>query len=359
VNHDRFHQGLMLLGRADYHGEMFWEPYRDWLMSQEEEYVTLGSIKCNKTDETTKKITEFVEGFGFENSFLMALLIGAEEQHKACREWGIMRLVGENLYIPHNQTYIIPIRMAFQAQSRLDEKNNEFLDELRRIRDQSKLTKHPRDFICVAKTPSIDKRYVLSRMNTHVLWLPEEYERESRRINGHFWGEGETRDIIRKLMNGKQEAHNLVLSIAQANLQYLKSDKVKRCRVKFACALALTTRVSQSTSWMSNNSNADGVKQFILDLGDYWRNELLTKTDRQLGIDVDEDKSFFDDDDDDEEDDDDEMSRSRRALYHLLGLRAKALSPFKLDWEPVNSRKRKQSPTSVTDMEKAHLETER
>mmetsp|Transcript_17990 Transcript_17990/g.48948 ORF Transcript_17990/g.48948 Transcript_17990/m.48948 type:complete len:486 (-) Transcript_17990:895-2352(-) len=366
VKDEQFAQGLGTLGRSEYKGKTVWSGYRTWLCQQPEDdqgLVTLGYIKCHKQDETAMRITEFLEGMGLAKSFLMALLVDSEAACRACPDWGLMKRVGENIYVPKGNQFVLPVRVAFRARTTIDDQLDNFLDPLRKIKACYKNNKHPKDFICVARRRPLihssqspgqqhEKRnqVVLTKENTMVLWLPLEYQQERKRVFAHFCGEGEARHIIDTLLHGQgQDASNLMVDICHRNLAYLKSKKVKTTRAKFCLALALTMRASQSTQWMQTNPTV--VQEFLSGLADFWKKLLTTKTDRQLGIGIKSENHrdhpiVFS-----ETNRYPEMSESRTALDRLLKLRARAFHPYSFEWNPAMPRSRKRKASALNVMQ--------
>uniref|UniRef100_A0A7S4QEA4 Uncharacterized protein n=1 Tax=Ditylum brightwellii TaxID=49249 RepID=A0A7S4QEA4_9STRA len=368
VDGDRFAAGVPKHGCVAYTGAQNWDAYKNWLLEQEKgkDLVLIGSIECSKEDELIEKLQEFVKEMGLALLFRSPQEINEMQVRRACYEWGIHRIVGENLYCaseerPGCASYAIQINLK-NGDSAAASKPNEvqFIQMLEEKEQASLQTEQPKTYLLVQRDDAVKKKRQLSTNDKkrkssvsgeqddddgdedddddeeafprtaeyfHVLWLPREYLHLNNQITSHFLdGEGEARCMQRRFQKGNTDTGNLKIEVLEKWLDHIKRE-MRSYRTKLCATLALTKAISLDTSWMEDNEFPEEVVKLISkNLAAYWRTILLRKDDDDLGIGLGGSSSSSPSDNDAQPDGQDmTMSESRKALLSLLSMFGKRL----------------------------------
>ena len=351
-------------GHPEYHSEApTWEAYAKWLKVQDNgtsSTVCLGRMEGCKTAETVKHVKAWIDHMGLGLPFQSAELLNQMAHLQVCHSWGLTPTLGENLYAPSssfastNQNgAVIQVLVSFRKPTEVSKANHAFTKSLEKQEERSWLTSNPKTYIRVSKRRGSeeedgddDDEEEKEQKNTvettdHILWLPAFFEKEVDRVARHFNGEGESSNIRSRLQKGNTDTGNITFDIFQSNLEHIKG--YLDYPSKFCGILALTLVATNRPYWMHDNECYDELPKAVKQLANIWRTVLLKKTDQELGLGI--------DDPDARKEVGEEMSESRRALYRLLEIRAKAFDDvptedgsqkIKLNWKPGKPRKRKQ-----------------
>lgn len=351
-------------GNREYKGKAVWREYRAWLLEHgaaaglkdedNNDAFLIASFQCNCDDKVNDCITTLVSGLGLDMPFDSASLLKDEEHFTVCHLWGVMKLMGENLYHPaatDPKAAAVQLHGNFIQLSEIGKKNALFRRSLNEMKKQTKDTNKPKAYLTFLKPEckveadvlGFEPEQLYTADTASVLWLPLWFEEERDRIIGAFAGRHESRSIQRRLGKGNTDSGNLMVGIFESQYDHIKTYRT--WQEKFCAALALTLEITDSLYWMDDNEYQSELVDLVRKFGQWWRTSLLKRTDQELGID-DGNVSVTGKEG--------EMSASRTVLYSIMEFCSKRLDclshregKIELKWKPPPSRQRKKQKIST------------
>jgi len=270
-----------------YDGEAKWDAYKSWLLQAnnkssspdgiDSSHVVLAEIECSKNDKMDNTFTPFLEKMGILGHYLKAIPYDRKMLREACYEWGVQRIIGENMYYPASSgaeaenKMIVPLMLMLAPKSRsassagCNAEEASFEKELKDAKAATKNTSDAKTYLIIPKKNSESEKPVTAQ-HMHVLWLPAVFNEHSTRVSGHFnWGEGEARQIQKRLEKGNTDTGNLKAEIFEQELRYANS--LKNVKEKLCATLALTKAASDDTvsayaEWITRPLCVSGVGLF-------------------------------------------------------------------------------------------------
>jgi hypothetical protein len=336
VDHDQFAANIAKLGRRDYEGRPIWSDYATWLTKTkkkpvdrkeveqqeeeevvEQEVVLFASMTCQRSDHLHDKIADLVERLGLNaivtgysmidrHQFMASAATdnGTAAGNNNISWWTLQELVGENLYHDTETSQCaVPIEVGLATPSPNRLANAIFLRELNQKSRASRETNGahldymivPNDhcaipaFFSAGHHHGFDVDHIMDLVrlgdNFVVLWIGMGFKDQIRRLRSHFFmGQGETINLQDFLKKGPVESSMALHMIFVAEFRFVLTLS-QRPAEQLVALLALTIVFSDiSPRWIYCEQTQEEARSNVTQLGDYWRNSMLSWTDEQLGI---------------------------------------------------------------------------